>query len=302
MKKRILSLILTAVCFAMLGGCGKQSENNQTNEVNILKEMEAVNETDALVSRYGRAAYRHTDYYADDTVENMYFYKDQERYVAESDYSVMIDEAGDVYGFYNGEAKAFHSLFVGDSYEAFHNQWNFLVGYRYDGEKETVLSQVTENGVIDIDTEITDDGIVNENIVSLNYEEGSVKKLLYCYEVEEETYVINKMTTTAVLADGTEKVLSEAVRVADAEVYVPDEQLTKTVFEGDMRTLTVTVDAGTDAEKVYTQTISKGNILELMLPESYEQAGYLDADYTTKYTGEPDLEADLHIYVRSQSK
>ena len=311
MKKIICCLMIGILCLHMFVGCGKQNENNPTNgtenseqTVNVLREMEPVNQADALQSRYGKVAYRDYIYNADGTMLSYYFYKDQKlhAHVSGSEYA-LIDETGDVYGFYADEGVVHRYLFVGDYYEkVHHDMYNYLVGYRYEGEYETVLTQVTKNGIIDIETEITDKEMVNAYIGRNGYEEDSATKILICYQVEEETYVINKIIGKAVFADGTQKVLLETVREEDVETYVPDEKLTKAVFEGDLKTLTVTVDAGTDKEKVYTQTISKGNCILLCLPESYDQTSYLDAEYTTKYDKPLILESDLHIYVRSKSE
>lgn len=305
MKRIICCLLTGTLCVLTLGGFGNQNINAQTNEtdnleqaVDVLKEMEAVNETDVLQARYGKVAYRHTDYYADDSERSIYYYKDQERWVLESDGYVMINEAGDVYGYDEEEEKAFRSLFVGDTYEEFYSEWNYLVGYQYDGENETVLTKITENGVIDIDTEITDKELVNEDIVHLGYEEDSVKKILYCYELEEETYVINKYTTTAVFADGTQKILSEIVRVEDVETYVPDEQLIQLINGEDKRTVTIIAHPGTENEQIYSKTITKGNMIQVLLPADGEQVTYSDAACTMEYVGSADLNADITVYYK----
>lgn len=67
-----------------------------------------------------------------------------------------------------------------------------------------------------------------------------------------EKYACVAYLSTFYLEDGEEKVIHVHERVEDCEKYVPDEQLTESVFGGDLRTLTVIADPNTENEKTYT--------------------------------------------------
>lgn len=63
----------------------------------------------------------------------------------------------------------------------------------------------------------------------------------------------------AALSDGEKAELYTCEWVADPETYVVEEQIHSAVFEVDMWMMTLTENPGTEQEKVYTRTVSKGN-------------------------------------------
>lgn len=289
------------------GETGAAEADGTTGDVeeegNILQEMESANAANTLVEKHGKAAYQSIYYYADGTEESDYRYKDAAIYALENEYQTMIDEGGEVYGYNKEEAIFFRYLFVGDAYEEFSASEvdEPLVGYQYE-ESEKVISQEEKDGSLYVTTEMIDQEVIKSTADSFGYEADEVEKDTYLYQLDPATYEIQKMTHTFQLTDGTEKVLEENVQVEDPEDYVPEEQIKETVFaEDNIRTVTITADPGADQEQVYTQTITKGNGVNAMVPSDYDQTFYQDADCTTAYTGGVDRNEDMQLYVKSQA-
>ena len=69
----------------------------------------------------------------------------------------------------------------------------------------------------------------------------------------------------AALSDGEKAELYTCEWVADPETYVVEEQIHSAVFEVDMWMMTLTENPGTEQEKVYTRTVSKGNDIQVCL-------------------------------------
>ena len=86
---------------------------------------------------------------------------------------------------------------------------------------------------------------------------------------------------------------SDTVPDLDAEEYVPDQSITDGVFGDDFRTLTVIADAGTDEEKAYSQTATRGSLIYSMIPDEYEQRLYVDSACT--------IEKDSKDWVSAQT-
>lgn len=296
MKRLAASLLMTAVI--MLAGCGKQEQTDS----NLLKEMETANQVDAFLEKYGVLAYRDTISYADGTSENIYCYLEPDRYIYESAEGIIICENGEGYGFINKTQRAYRFLFVEDAYEAYFQR-------KYDGTKffeldeynkyEVITSQEEKDGIVTVQTEITDKAFIDDYMEYHEYEPGDIEKIEYIYTVDAKSREIYTMKGTALTADGESMVFSDFERVLEIEAYQVDEQLTEAVFGGERRTLTLIVDVGTDAEQTYTQTISKGNRLKIKLPSDYDQTIYWDTEYTQEYDIDDDCNEDVTLYARS---
>lgn len=101
--------------------------------------------------------------------------------------------------------------------------------------------------------------------------------------------------------DGEEILFYENMRVLDCEIYTPDEQMRKDIFEGELRSVTVTVYEGTN-KLTYTQSIAmKGGEITIYLPTSYEQVLYLDEECTQVYTGGEDLSSTKEFILYAKS-
>lgn len=321
--KRKYAVLFGAMCVSLLAACGKQGEENvgrmatqeiqetqetqaaqdiqdtqntQDTETDFLEKLEAANRGEALLQKYEKAAFISTFSYGDGIVVSQYNYADSERTVVESDYYIAIDEQGDVYGFDNEEKTVYHALFTDGSYEPFRQAYHLdLPGYEFD-KWETIVNREEKDGVIELSTSIVDKSFVDQIAAVYLYEDGAFESLAYKYEIDAESYEITKSYFYAVLPDGEKVELYRCERVADPETYSVDEQIHSAVFEGDMRTVTLTENPGKEQEKVYTQTVSKGNNVQVFLPPENSGDLYLDAACTTLYEGGADKNEDLDVY------
>lgn len=318
--KRKYVILVGILCVSLFAACGKRGEENmggtqdvqdtqdvqetqdaqnaqdtQDTETDLLKKMEAANREETLLQKYEKAAFISTYTYADGEVFSQYNYADSQRSVVENDYSIAIDEQGDVYGFDNEEKIFYHALFTDGSYEPYIQTYLHLPGYTIE-EKETTVNQEEKDGIIELSTSIVDKSYVEEVAAAYWYEDGTVESLAYEYEIDAESYEITRLYLYAVLPDGERTKLYACERVADPETYLVDEQIHSAVFEGDMRTVTLTENPGTKQEKVYTQTVSKGNDIQVFLPPDHSGELYLDAACTTRYEGGADRNEDLDVY------
>lgn len=305
MKKRIYCLLIGVLCLLMLAACGTQSGDNsgdntdpQNTEVDILKEIDTANVNETLLSKYGKVAYRSTYTDADGTVESGYCYMDADRYVYETETYVYIDEDGDVYGFDDNEKKAFRYLFVDGSYDGFAANNVLLANFEYLGDIEKVVSKEEKDGVLTVTTTVEDADYLREYEGYYAYEDGVIASVKTVYEVDAETYEVITIRAYAIMADSTEKVAFENVRVDNPETYVVDEQLSALVNSEDKRTVTVIAHPGTENEKTYSASIGKGNAISVYLPEDSEQVLYADAECTTVYENNGDMDADMTAYYK----
>lgn len=291
MKKGSVMLVCVG-CALSFAACGKTAAG-ETGE-KILQEMEEVNANDALVEKYGRVAFNTTYFYPDGETVHEHYYMDAERYVMENEYWMYIDEAGDVYGFDYEADVAFRYLFAGDSYQEFAAE-EYLAGYTYD-ETETVTAQEEKEGHLILYTELEERALIQQWEEALLLEEESISKLKCTYEVDAQSYEIYAIKNSMVMADGEEKDYSLTERVEDPEIYVVDEQLRATVYDGEQRTVTLIENAGTDKEQIYTQTASWDSVVQIYLPADAKQDLYKDAACTTLYEGTEERDGDAVLY------
>lgn len=305
MKRKYAVLVGIMLGASLLAACGKQGEENtgstetqesQDEGTDLLKKMEAANSEEALLQKYGKAAFTSTFHYADGIVYSQYNYADSERSVVENDYCIAIDEQGDVYGFDNEEKTFFHVLFTDGSYESFRQNYSLNLPTFEIEEVESIVNREEKEGNIELSTSITDKSYVEAAAAMYWYDDGAVESLAYEYVIDAESYEITKCYLYAVLSDGEREELYTYEWVADPETYVVEEQIHSAVFEGDMRTVTLTENPGTEQEKVYTQTVSKGNNIQVYLPPEYSGELYLDEACTTLYEGGADKNEDLDMY------
>ena len=327
MSKKLLSLLLAVGCVWSFSACSSSGTAATTagttaadtaattagsrdsaasddvsleEATNIMQAMETANTDDSLLEKYDKVAFNYTYTLADGTETTQYAYQDADRYVTEYDGYIYIDEYGDVYGYDQENGKAFRCLFVGDAYDAFHeSEW--LAGFKYD-EVETVLSLEENDGMLLISTEVSDTEFVDTYASLFSYEAGAFKKLRFQYQTDADSYEILASTIKAQAADGTETTLMSTERVDDPETYTPDAAITVAVFEGDQRTLTLTVDAGTAAVRIFTQTVTRGSTFQIHLLDSHDTTLYLDAAYSEPSTGTTDDTSDKVVYVKSSTE
>ena len=77
------------------------------------------------------------------------------------------------------------------------------------------------------------------------------------------------------------------------------EQLRASIFGDDFRTLTVITDPGTDDEKTYTQTVTKGSAFQIIASEEYDPEFNSDKECTQVCTDESlDTTDDQTVYMK----
>lgn len=330
-NKTVKGLLLAAACVALMGMNGVQAAETEAEasetteadgeaqntedagadedtsaETDIIQEMGAANSVETLMGKYEKVVYHQDFYYEDGSSESTYRYKDAETFVYDGDDMFLIDDGNEVYGYDYGKEVAFRYLFVGDAYEEYVSLYEVPSGFDdSEGDSEVVISQEEKEGSLYVCTEVRDEELTESVAEEFGYEADDVEKDSYVYQMDPESLEIQKMTHTFQMTDGTEKVVTEITRVEDLDEFVPevDEQLKETVFaEDNVRTVTVTVDAGTDQEQVYTQTIAKGNGIIPRLPSDYDHTYYTDAECTTVYAGGAGMDDDLSVYMKSQAE
>lgn len=263
----------------------------------VLMEIESANKFDTLVEKYGKLAGRTTYISKDGTEFSEYCYKDTDFYVYESGSYVYIDENGDVYGFNDTVNLPYRTIFIGDNYsEEYRSMAEGVALFGYS-DYEEVTSQKTENGVIVIETTIQKDSDT-WLYESLGYTADEIDHYKYVYEADENTKELSGYKAYIVKEEQEIPALEVTV-ITDCETYVPDEQLRASVFGDDFRTLTVITDPGTEDEKTYTQTVTKGSVFEIAASEEYDPQLYSDKECTQVLTDENlDTSADQTVYMK----
>lgn len=299
--KKFYSVLMAALIIGLVASCGKQNAEPVGDasipnkaELNILEEIGVSNSKEALVEKYGKVAFHRTDTY-NGVEERQYLYRDADRSVVESEYFLEIDENGNVYGFSPEENSAYRYIFMGDTYADYASIYGVTSGYVYiDGE--TILSQEEQENVITLRTKIEDQNILDGVSMDYLFERDAVDHLEMTYEVDAETKELFRLIGRAVMTDGTQCNLMEHERVLDPETYVVDEQLKELVFDGEQRTMTVIAYPGSDQEKVYTQTVSKGSGFRIVPPDG--GTFYTDPECTIPNQGSNDKSADVILYYQ----
>lgn len=296
MKKRmIVTSLMLAVSLFGLSACGKSK-----TEDSILMQLETANTTDALMENNERAAFTTSCYLADGNVDSSYAYKDQERFVLEDAYGIVVDENKDVYGFDNEMQAAYRYLYIENAYDELSDadfDAYILAGYAYS-ENEKLVSTEERDGVLVIHTEYNKVEDYEETIIYCGYDMADVENVMMEYEADATTKELLKMVCKIKTKEGAEPVLFETVREMDCEEYQLDEQLTEAIFGEDNRTVTVIGDVGTDNEKVYTQTVGKGSYVIVVPNHEYEEVVYFDPECTEAKENDGDPFADATFYLK----
>ncbi|MGN0608278.1 MAG: hypothetical protein ACI4J6_03685 [Oscillospiraceae bacterium] len=270
---------------------------DQVDSSSILMEIASANNFNTLVEKYGKAAGRTAYIFKDGTEFSEYYYKDADLYVYESGSYVYIDENGDVYGFDDAINLPYRTIFVGDNYSEEYSSLVEVVELFGYSDHEEITSQKTENGVIVIETAVQKDSDT-WLYEFLGYTADEVDHYKYVYEADENTKELSGYKEYIVKNE--QEILVFAVTfITDCETYVPDEQLRASIFGDDFRTLTVITDPGTENEKTYTQTVTKGSVFKIAASEEYDPQFYSDKECTQVFTdGNLDTSADQTVYMK----
>lgn len=258
----------------------------------ILKELEDTNTFDYLVNKYGRVSYSTKELYKDGSSYSYTDYQDKNQYVQTGEGSLLVDKNGDVYSYDEETDTPSHYLFI-DNYEDFKEENEITSIYQYD-EKEKIVSNETKDGKIYIEVEVSkeDAGI---DWSYYGYSDDEIDLVRYKYTIDAKTMEI--LTEEAYVVLGEKKVLIDTTtRDMDCKEYVPDEKITDRIYKGDLRTVTVVTDAGTENEKAYKQTVTKGSVIQLSSGAGFESTLYADKEYTKKL--EADYNSDETVYLK----
>ena len=292
MKKKICVLgMVFALASAVFAGCGEKdrsetdsqeqsSEQEVTSEQDyneFMQELERINSVDSMINKYGYAGYTCKETLADGSDFLYTIYKDENREVYTDKYGVLIKENQDIYGNDEENDLYIRYLFIGDTYEEFRSFY-FDVSIHEYSEKEEVTLKEVKDGMIYLETEIKD-GIDKELLATYGFESENIEYILTEYVIDESTLEIYEVKSYVVM--GNQKNIFLSVKwEKECEEYILDEEIIEGVYGDDSRTLSVVVDEGTADEKVYTQTVTKGSAIIVMIPEEFEQKVYADPECT----------------------
>ncbi|MDL2319257.1 hypothetical protein LJC74_09350 [Eubacteriales bacterium OttesenSCG-928-A19] len=154
-------------------------------------------------------------------------------------------------------------------------------------EDEKAVSQAEEDGALVLTTELAvADADVTRRAV---------------YRMDPETYIIQGIEEYAIDPDGTETLLRTVEVLYDDVDFTPREQVLRPAADVPTRTLTITVDAGTDAAKTYTFTIPSTHGFVFGDIEDMQYELFADEALETPYQGlaEPPF-PDAVIYMRKR--
>ncbi|MCD8155428.1 MAG: hypothetical protein LUF78_12250 [Clostridiales bacterium] len=287
MKK--LCLFMCAMCTGlMLTGVSAGAE-----EEDLLKEVEEANTLDAMVSKYGRVGYTVTQTSTDGTESVFTLYQDDTWYVVEDETGILVDENGDVYGSDYEADTSYRYLFIGDTYEDFCENSEYVSFFTYS-ENEQITSEEVIDDLLYLETTMDCSESDLEWFSEFGFEEGEVDSEFTEYVIDEETKEILELRSYVV--SGEEKILfAETILDKEPEEYTLDEELSENIFGEDSRTLSVITDAGTDDEATYTQTVTKGSSIALYFEGVYDDTYYADPECTEVMEVDPTEDATIYL-------
>lgn len=292
MKKKICLLgMVFVLALAVFAGCGEkdQSETNsqeQSSEQEVtseqdydefMQELERINSVDSMINKYGHVSYACIETLADGSNFLYTVYKGENRDVYTVEQGFLINENEDIYGMDVETNSYMRYLCIGDTYEEFRSFYFDVSIHEYNEEEEVTLKEV-KDGMIYLETEVKD-GINKEVLATYGFESENIEYILTEYVIDESTLEIYQVKTYVV--QGNQKNLFLDVKwEKECEEYILDEEIIEGVYGDDSRTLSVVVDEGTADEKVYTQTVTKGSSIIVLIPEEFEQKVYADPECT----------------------
>ena len=256
------------------------------------------NRPEALVSHYDSVSVE-IHYASDDTSERYYLAGD--RAYLKTPFSETVMTPDDFCGFEEapGEGSRYFFRAVNASDEP----------YRIFGEVHVMDTETAREGhfievkrddtsfliTSEVSRERTKEVLEKENLLHL-YEEGDVAVCHYVFGVQD--LALSEVRMVLREEDGTERdIYDKRVFYNSAEPSAVEEILKRARKEGDQRTITLTLDAGTDRERTFEQSVGKGDHFMPLLPENYRL--FLDPAGEHAYVnGTSDLNEDLKLYSR----
>jgi len=296
MKKKQLAGSIALASVLVMAGCGKEPEvvtQPETNEpaqeqgADVTPEQEEFLIDEAalaeifekntfayLTEKNGRVSYTQQLYYADGTQETWTFYQDPDRYVFTTPDERIIIEDDDVYGYNYLLDAPTRYLFV-DGYEDFVANKR-LPAIALASPEETVTDCEESEGTVRVTTETrSQDGF--DVLPLFGYSKQDSDTLITEYVIDTGTEEILELTSYFMKDDEKVRIGSYELE-PECDVYVPEPEITDVVFSDDTRTVTVIADAGTEEERIFTQTAGKGCAVGIWTGDAYEDMVYTDPE------------------------
>ncbi len=295
------NLLLSAVTVLVmsLGALGTTPQTvaapvQEIEEPNTLQEILDQNSMEALKSRYDRYSYT-TDYIsADGSRERYIIYFSDKRYATISTNEILIDDNGEVYGYQRFLNGMYRYLFI-DNYEEFVEKIEIQDAFTYfEGEK--IMSVYEKDGFWIIETDLPREKDLSRGYENYGYTANTLDTIRQVYTVDPRAMDILNLKAYAVKGDKKTLYYDQTLTV-NCDEYIPDQKIIDGVFGEDYRTVNLITDAGTVNEKVYTQTVTKGNSFKVFFGDAFEEALYLDPACTVSLKS-VDKNADILLYVK----
>ncbi len=294
MKKGLLILLVVFFSIATLTSC-KAINNDE-----ILKKVSEANNKEALLKVTERIAYNLTEYHPDGSSEDYYTYQDKNLYALDANSYIMLATNEGAYE-YDKETNTPRILFyIHDTYQKeLETTFSHISSFSFD-ESEKVTTSKAENGILYFEAIMP----FSENMVFFEgYEINDKAKIKTLYEVDEKTYIIEKMSTFYIDANGKEQPCLVSVREQNPAEYTIIEELINAMNPKETRTVTlIETDANGNEIERFEKIVGKGYGCLPMLPEEYDPYLYLDAKCTEQMTESADPTKDLTRYIHKYTK
>nr|MCR4908909.1 DUF3089 domain-containing protein [Lachnospiraceae bacterium] len=251
------------------------------------------NTREAHLKRNGRYLYEFKHYLADGSVQEEFYYEDDTRYVADDSWDIFILEDNEAYD-YEKEPDRYYRYLFPDNFDSFKDSLTYPSMFK-KGEGETIISKEVRDGLIYMKTFVPYEDF-EEYADYYGYSGETVDSIMYEYVIDEATDEILELNGY-VVKDGKKTIYIEGKYDPDCEVYVPDKELVDAIFGEDTRTVNVITDAGTEHEKKYSQTVTKGSYVLFWQGEDFYPALYSDPECVTKLEN-VDITEDSTIYAK----
>ncbi|MCR4655465.1 MAG: DUF3089 domain-containing protein [Lachnospiraceae bacterium] len=318
MKKNVMICLICAIMLLSFSGCNgvdlsafydedgiKFSVSGVTSDEpaapeeasdDLLVLLDEVNNLDVFLDRHERLTCTIKNTAKDGTNDDWSFYADDKRYVAFYGWGTEVIEDNEVYGIdetYDPPVP-FRRVFI-DNFDAYAEDTKFTDYYSISGY-EKIISKEVKDGLIYLKTCIPGE-FCWDSFSYLGYSKDEVDELIEEYVIDEGSLEIRE-NNSYISQDGEMIFIYGIAFDTDCDEYIPEKELTDAVFaKDDIRTDTVIVDAGTDNEKTFTQTIRKGGIFSVCTGNEFCDALYTDPECLTK-TGETDKTKDITVYLK----
>ena len=303
MKNKLFTLIC---CFAVLlsvSGCAGISLKinlqepgdtaSTTSDESYLKQLTDANSFDAVIARNGRLSYTIKSYLKDGSEDEYTIYADADTYVRDDVYALMIITDNESYGYDREINCPFRTMFVG-SFDDYVERNEYRTIYTYE-DNEHIDSMQERDGLLYIESSQSDK-LNEEFFAAFGYSPDDIDSINVQYTVDPSTLDILSCKSY-IIKENEKKLYSEQLLDRECEEYVPDEQIISGVFGDNIRTATVYADAGTDHEKVYTQTITKGGAIRIFTGHEFYTQLYADKDCVTFFR-KVDRSKDITLYLK----